>query len=96
MRTFYDELKALCKRYGVYAGVYTRSANENDPDNRQVFCITDEDKPNPTDIEMTMQTMTYFIYALLGAATDKFYAVSVILDILSMVIKSYKDKDTEQ
>ena len=96
MRTFYDELKALCKKYGVYAGVYVRPVDENDPDKHQVFCITDEDKPNPTDIEMTMQTMTYFIYALLGAATDKFYAVSVILDILSMVIKSYKDKDTEQ
>lgn len=94
--TFYDELKALCKKYGVYAGVYTRSRDENDLEKHEVFCITDEDKPNQTDIRMTMETLTYFMNVIFMAAKNKFYAVPIILDILSMMIKSYKDEVTDE
>lgn len=94
--TFYDELKALCRKYKMYACVYGRSDNPENTEKHQVFCITDEDKPNPTDIRMTMEALTYIINALFVAANNKFYAVHVVLDIISMVIKSYKNEETDE
>lgn len=94
--TFYEELKALCKKYGLYAGVYARSKDPENIEKHQVFCITDTDNPTITDIGMTMDTITHFVNVLFLAANNKFYATHVILDIVSMVIKSYKGKEDEE
>jgi hypothetical protein len=94
--TFYDELKVLCKKYGLYCGVYARSVDEDNLEKHQVFVVTDKNEPNQNDIRMTMETITYFVNALFMAAKDRFYATHAILDIVSMVIKSYKDKDEDE
>lgn len=94
--TFYEELKALCKKYDCYAGVYVRAKDPENTEKHKVFCITDTDNPTVTDIGMTIETIMYFFNALIYAANNKFYAMHVILDVLSMVIKTYKDEDNDE
>ena len=94
--TFYDELKALCKKYDCYAGVYVRSKDEEDISKHQVFCITGTDSPTSDDIGMTMESVMYFMNALLYSAKNKFYATHIILDIISTVIKGYKEEQTDE
>lgn len=94
--TYYDELKALCKKYGLHCGVYVKSVNDDNTAKHQVIVITDEDMPNQSDIGMTMETIMYFVNALYMAAKDKFYATHIILDLISEVIKSHKDEVTDE
>ena len=98
--TFYDEMKALCEKYGYYAGVYVRPKDKEDAENRHVlnrhvFCITDTDNPTITDVGMTFETTAYFINAIYWMSKNKFYATHIILDVLSMVIKSYDGEKDE-
>ena len=93
--TFYEDLKDLCKKYGVHAGVYVRSKDPENMEKHQVFCITNTDEPTMNDVRMTMETIMYFVNALYLAATDKFYATHVILDLISTVIKSNKENDED-
>ena len=94
--TFYDELKDLCKKYGVHAGVYVRSKDPEDLEKHQVFCITDSDEPTMNDVRMTMETIMYFVNALYMAAKDKFYVTHTILDLISTVIKSNKEAEDDE
>lgn len=93
MKTFYDELKDLCKKHNCYAGVYVRSNDEEDTEKHKVFCITGTEDPTKEDVGMMMETIMYFINALFYAAKDKFYVTHIILDLVSTVIKSYKKDD---
>ena len=94
--TFYDELKALCKKYGLHCGVYARSIDEKNLEKHQVFVVTDKDNPTPEDIGMTMETIMYFVNAIFISAKNKFYATHIILELISTVIKSYKDEVTDE
>lgn len=94
--TFYDELKALCKKYDCHAAVYAKSKDEEGISKHQVFCITGTDTPTKDDIGMTMESIMYFVHALLYASNNRFYATHYILDLISTVIKGYKDDEKDE
>lgn len=91
--SFYEEIKALCKKYDCHAGVYVRSKDEENMSKHQVFCITGTDTPTNDDIGMTMESIMYFVNALFYASNNKFYATHIILDLISTVIKGYKEAE---
>ena len=95
-KNFFEELKELCEKHEVFAGVYTRDAEGKSKEHR-LYLITAEDTDENGHVLLMFETITYFMNLALKVAKNKLFVISELLKIMSSVIqdegKSRKDED---
>ena len=93
MEEFEKELKSLCKKYGLVAGVYARS-NE-DKNNATVYLVSDEEQLNQNDIDVLFDSLYGFMVSVFDLAKDKLNAMCAVIQMAVKVSKHYISKNGE-
>lgn len=92
--SFYTELKDLCRRHDLSAAVYTKSKDEEHT--HHIYTVTDTEKWSDQDTHILISAILYLMDLLIGMADNRLYALHVILDLISMVLKQYKEDPDEE
>ena len=92
-KEFFEELKELCEKHHLYAGVYTRDA-EGKSNDHGLYLIAGEEQSDVVHVALIFETIAYFVNLALKVAKDKMFVISELLKILSSIIREEgKEKD---